>query len=1275
MKRIGLGVVLCLFILASSVTAQISYDETSRKQMAMTSLASMPLSFTENLGQCDSEIAYKAKTGGATFYFCRNEVAYLFVRNTDELLDDKTLNTDIGDRSDKPQYKQESMMVKARFIGANHSPEIIGVDQLDHRNNYFRGNDPSKWQKGVPNYSSILYKEIYSGIDLKYYGDGSSMKYDFIVHPGADLSQIKICYDDINDICVTPAGDLQLDTPFGTIHEAAPYIYQEVGGRQQAVSGRYRLINDSCFGFVLDDEYNPAFELVIDPELVYSTYLGGSRQEETQCIAVDDSGYAYITGFTFSDDFPIENPFQDTLNGIIDAFIAKISPSGDSLDFCTYFGGSGNEYSQGILIDESGNIYIVGMTTSLDMPIIDSVSAYRVTNAPGFVCRLGNEGNLQYSTYFGGTSYEWPYQIARDDEGNIYITGITQSDDFPSTDSSFYSGYSGGGDAYIIKFNQDATALINSAVIGSIESNDWPHDITLDSEGNVLITGQVAGDSLETTPNAIQDSFGGGTYDGFICKFNGNLTELLYSTYLGGSARDICTGGIEIDNDGNIYVAGFTASTNFPVTIGAYQEEFVGVNDGFITKINQDGSNLIFSTLLGGDDLDQVYGFAIDNEGFIYVTGPTRSSDFPIYRAFQNDFGGGTYDVFFTKLNPTGSDLVFSSFLGGSGWENSPSIALDTKSSIYISGKTTSSDFPISDSAFQTTNSDTSVFISKFAQIPYLLSTAPTQNALNVPVDTDISITFDIDMDETTINDSTFVVHARSTGMHTGIIGYDPGTKTATLNPIGDFAVGEIVVVTLTTDIQSSEGVALENFFTWIFRVEVHGGFGSFSDSYYYPAGGEPVDLFATEISGDNSLDLITANQDDTYRILTNDGSAAFSIDTTGYLIGHPEALTVADFDNDGFNDFAIAMFMDNKASVYYNNGDSTFSDGLHFDVGYRPIGILSLDVNGDGFVDLATANYGNTPDNVSVLLNNKVGGFETAVHYTTSEGSVRLDKCDLNFDGFIDLVTCNYWSDTISVLTNNGNGTFASAINFPAAGIRPRSIIAEDINADLEKDLLISNQQSGDVSVFFNDGAGMFYHDSTYLPPVSGAATGIAAGDIDADGDIDFALAKAAPGGTISIYINDGSGGFEFKDFYEVGETPTEIFIADYDNDGDIDLAVANSGSDNISILLNERSCYQYLPGDANMPVGIWPPSVIGADVTYLVNYFRAMNGPCLLDSFYASADANGDCLIIGSDVTKLVTYFRGLTSISWCPDYPPCWPTPDDLPAEEPLGWPNCE
>ncbi|MCH9031770.1 MAG: SBBP repeat-containing protein, partial [candidate division Zixibacteria bacterium] len=396
-------------VVLMTLTAQPAYSNESIKADGLNgklsnvqitkNIASMPLAFTKNQGQWDDKVSFRANANGATMWFSPDGAYYQFTRSipTDELNADSV--NPMYDRFDREPIQYETMMIKASFMGANPNPRMIGVEMLNYKCNYFIGNDPNEWHTDVPNYSAVLYEQIYDGINLKYYGDGKKMEYDFIVSPGADYSQIKIQYESAKSVTINANGQLVVETKWGEVVEQTPVIYQLNNNSRITVVGEYKIHDDNSFGFKLSS-YNPDLPLVIDPILSYSTYLGGSSGDFGTGIAVDASGNAYITGYTPSTNFPTEGEYQ-TYQGAGDVFVTKLNSSGNSLVYSTYLGGSGSERGTGIAVNDSGNAYITGRTTSTDFPTEGEYQTYQ-GGTDAFVTKLNSFGNaLAYSTYLG----------------------------------------------------------------------------------------------------------------------------------------------------------------------------------------------------------------------------------------------------------------------------------------------------------------------------------------------------------------------------------------------------------------------------------------------------------------------------------------------------------------------------------------------------------------------------------------------------------------------------------------------------------------------------------------------------------------------------------------------------------------------------------------------------------------------------------------------------------------------------------------------------------
>jgi hypothetical protein len=460
--------------------------------------------------------------------------------------------------------------------------------------------------------------------------------------------------------------------------------------------------------------------------LVYSTYLGGVGEDISYSIAIDSSGNAYITGWTSSSNYPTTlGAFDSSRSGARDAFVTKLNPSGTALVYSTYLGGGNVDEGYAIAVDSSGNAYITGVTSSTNFP---TTSGAFDTSFNGysdfFVTKLNASGTaLIYSTYLGGGNYEYGNGIAVDGLGNAYITGMTQSSNFPTTSGALDNSFNGGEDCFVTKLNASGTALVYSTYLGG-EDYDNGYGITLDGSGNAYITGYTYSYYFPTTSSAFDTSYNG-YYDAFVTKLNPSGSALVYSTYLGGAEEDEYGHSIAVDASGNAYIAGETESGDFPTTTGAFDTSFNGYYDAFVTKLNPGGTALVYSTYLGGGDSDFGYGIALDSSGNAYITGETGSTDFPTTPSAYDTIKNSSYDIFISKLYAEGTALVYSTYLGGESLDKGYGIVLDSSENIYITGETYSFDFPNTSNAFDTSyNASNDGFVTKFSLVtsisPYL---------------------------------------------------------------------------------------------------------------------------------------------------------------------------------------------------------------------------------------------------------------------------------------------------------------------------------------------------------------------------------------------------------------------------------------------------------------------------------------------------------------------------------------------------------------------------
>ncbi len=679
--------------------------------------------FIQNKGQIDSdEIHFYSKEGN--IFFTPDGVLYRFSKIEPINENGSDLDPISGQMKQTPsEYHEWGVVLKYSFIGSNNViPE--GRDQCTWNTNYFKGSDPEKWYTKVPNYEEVIYPDLWEGIDLVYRLKDGAIKYDLIVHPGADPSDIRIRIDGADSLSINSQGDLVIGTEYWDILDSGLVSFYGDGSGEPILS-KFKLMNECEYKISLG-AFDKSRSVIIDPVIDYSTFIGGSEFDTGRGIAIDTSGNAYITGDT--QDGTIDYPtttgaFDTTHNGKYDVFVTKLNSAGSSLLYSTFIGGLNSDSGIGIAIDTSGNAYITGTTQDGTIDYPTTTGAFDTTHNGDydvFVTKLNSAGSsLVYSTFIGGSDYEYGDGIAIDTSGNAYITGNTfDGTDYPTTPGAYDTTYYGGMDVFVTKLNSAGSLLVYSTLIGG-SSDDSVRGIVVDTSGNVYITGYTGNGTIDypTTPGAY-DTTHNGKSDVFVTKLNSAGSSLLYSTFIGGSSREYGR-GIAIDTDGNAYITGYTFDgTDYPTTPGAYDTTHNGGQDVFMSKLNSAGSSLLYSTLIGGSSDDSVRGIVVDTSGNVYITGYTGNGtiDYPTtLGAYDTTHNGGS-DVFVTKLNSAGSSLIYSTFIGGSSDDYGDGIAIDTSGNAYITGETQDGtiDYPTTTGAFDTTdNGGRDVFVTK----------------------------------------------------------------------------------------------------------------------------------------------------------------------------------------------------------------------------------------------------------------------------------------------------------------------------------------------------------------------------------------------------------------------------------------------------------------------------------------------------------------------------------------------------------------------------------
>lgn len=599
---------------------------------------------------------------------------------------------------------QCSKNINLHFLGSNPEAQAIGDQLLDEKTNYLLGNDPQNFHTNIPHYARARFEQVYPGIDVVYYGDGGRLKYDIVVAPGTNPDVIKIRFDGVEKTKLDRDGTLLLNMPGGRIVQPKPLIYQTFNDQRRYVNGSYVIQGRNQIGFRLG-AYDRNQPLVIDPVLIFSTYLGGAGSEEGAGVATDFAGNAYIVGTTSSLNFPITPGVVQSVNGVgKDVFVTKLNPNGSGVVYSTYIGGSLDDFGYAITLDNTGDAYITGTTSSANYPTTTgAVQSLRRGTTDAFVTRLSANGAaLVYSTYLGGDANEEGFGIALDVNRNAHVTGVTSSNNFSVTTGAMQANLAGPTDAFVTKLNSSGSVIVFSTYVGGSGAESGFGIALQRSDDSAVITGVTDSMNFPTTTGAFR-TVSAGSSDAFVVKLNSNGSAATYATFLGGSGIDAGL-AVAVDNTGNVYVNGLTDSSDFPTTLGSLQQANAGgESDAFVTKLNASGAALIYSTYMGGSGLDTSTGIALDFSEKATLTGTTASTDFPVTGDAIQPIFAGVKDAFISRLNRNGTSQIYSSFIGGAQSEESLGVSIDIGANTYVTGTTSSSNFPTTNGAFLTT--------------------------------------------------------------------------------------------------------------------------------------------------------------------------------------------------------------------------------------------------------------------------------------------------------------------------------------------------------------------------------------------------------------------------------------------------------------------------------------------------------------------------------------------------------------------------------------------
>ncbi|HEY0051515.1 MAG TPA: Ig-like domain-containing protein, partial [Pyrinomonadaceae bacterium] len=623
------------------------------KEKIVDAYGKLPLHFEPNHGQTDAQVKFLARGQGYALFLTEKEAVLSLQKRG------------------KTKAQDKRAVVRMQIEGASDAAQSGGLEQTESKSNYFIGNDSAGWQSDVPNYSKVRYEQIYEGVDLVYYGNNQRLEYDFLVRPDADPNQIRLKFDGVKSAEIDKqSGDLLLETEVGTLRQHAPVVYQDIDGERKEIASSYELQNSKLEtrnsenkGFTVSFKlagYDKSKELVIDPILAYGSYLGGTLFDEGRSIAVDAGGNAYIVGTAASRDFPttagtikpVMLSREDAPNSYwYDAFVTKVNPTGTAIVFSTYFGGrNGNETGLGVAVDGGGNVLLSGLTMSPDFPLVNAYSPTYNNIDMNFAAKLNSTGSaIIYSTYLGTSTGAGSKIAVNPAIGDAVFAGTTGTANFPTTPGAYK-------------------------------------------------------EKLCDAPPSCNGIFYSGSY---IVKFAANGSAIYSTLFPNTGINDVA-----LDADGNAVLGG-TAAMQFPATPGAFQTATSGGVEGFVAKLNSAGNALVFGTFLGGGlQSDRVKGVAVDSTGNVYVTGQTENGGFPTTAgAFDQTFNGGA-DGFLTKFNPAGSALVYSTFFGGTGKDEPFAIGLGSDNSAFVTGETLSgANFPLKNSL---NGANGTIFLTRF---------------------------------------------------------------------------------------------------------------------------------------------------------------------------------------------------------------------------------------------------------------------------------------------------------------------------------------------------------------------------------------------------------------------------------------------------------------------------------------------------------------------------------------------------------------------------------
>jgi hypothetical protein len=1002
---------------AARVGATVAQGHTPALAKAISGYGALPLQFEQNLGQTDRRVKFISRSTGSTLFLTSSDAVLSLTRSNSQ-----TAGVGSKDRNALLAHgngNSVSAVLRMRAVGANPNPLVSPNGQLPGKVNYLLGKDRKKWISNIGTFRQVAYKGIYKGVDLIYYGTSGQLEYDFVVHPGGNPNVIKLAFAGAKSMRVSQDGSLVLGLNGGDVTWRKPLVYQEsADGARSPINGTYVLASDGVHFQV--SRYDATRSLVIDPMLQYSTFLGGKGQDDARAIAIDTSGDAYVTGYTQSSNFPVSGaPYQATLNGYQNAFVTELNPSGSAVVYTTYIGGNGYDQANGIAIDGSGDAYVTGSTTSSNFPTAGTpYQASLLGAANAFVAELNPTGSqLVYSTYLGGSSYDQSNGIAIDGAGDAYVTGYTDSSNFPTAGSPFQSK-SSSPTAFVAELNRSGSQLVYSTYLGGTVY-DWAGAIAIDSTGDAYVTGYTWSSNFPTAGTPFQATLKGNE-NAFVTELNHSGTALIYSTYLGGSAEDYGL-GIALDVDNDAFITGGATSYDFPTAGTPFQKLIKGSVNAFVTELNPVGTGLVYSTFVGGSAQDIATGIAVDSSDDAYVSGFTTSTNYPTAGSpYQSALVGKT-NAFVTEVNPAGSHLAYSTYLGGSYSDEANAIAVDGAGNAYVVGYTQSPNFPKSGTLAPVQPSlagSQNAFVAKINTLaPIVYSISPTSGP--AAGGTSVTITGGNLLSATKVTFGGVAATSITTNSATSITAVSPPGSPGTVD------------VQVTTA-KGTSGTSSEDQFTYVSLPTVTG----ISPTAGPVAGGTIVTVTGTQFTTASTVKFGTAAATSVTYVSSTaltavaPAEAAATVDVTVTTAGGTSATSSAD----------QYTFLPLPTVTYVTPNAGPLAGGT------------TVTVNGSGFISGATVTFGGTTaTNVAVASANTLyctspagtAGTVDIVVTTPGGSSVTSAADQFTYDSIPTVASITPSAGPVSggtVVTITGTG-FTAASNVSFGSIPSQSV------------------------------------------------------------------------------------------------------------------------------------------------------------------------------------------------------------------------------------------